>query len=233
MISTPGSRGANLRNATNIAIAVRPKPSDQACSVSIRVSTFQVSASRCSLWRVEIPSSPGSCDMAMISAAALMKPIKHRMRHEAQQQSRPCNAEPQLKQPGQERQQRHVRVELIRSCRHQRADAGRGQQRRHRHGPGREQQRRTEERAQDRRYDRRIEPVLRRDAGELRVRERLRNGDQRNGDARDKIGAHGLGRESRPIEERKQAAEEEGHERVSGRSASRGVGVRASGRMGY
>ncbi len=57
-------------------MATTPKPRDNACAVSICMTTRLISSRKCSDCAAGIPNSVGSCDKPMISAAALMKPIR-------------------------------------------------------------------------------------------------------------------------------------------------------------
>ena len=154
----------------------------------------------------------------MIKRRRVDESHQHRVRYEAQQPFPPrAHAEAQLEDPGQERQQCHVRVELLRFASGRAAptlaavsneviatgpvanssdEPNRTPKNRGNDGEGRNQ------------------PVLRRHAGELCVREPLRDGHQRHGDARDQISAQRLTREARPSQERKQTSELEGHARA-------------------
>ena len=73
-ISTPGSLGAFFLTSSMMAMASRPSASVGQWASPTCLSTPMKSLTKCSLLGMDTPSSLLNCDIAMISAAALVKP---------------------------------------------------------------------------------------------------------------------------------------------------------------
>ena len=134
------------------------------------------------------------------------EPHQHRVRHKADQHAGASQAERDLEDARKQREQRDIGIEMIEPGRSQRRDARRSQQRCHRDGPGRQDRRRAEQHTDDRGNERRVQPVVRGNAGELRVGKRLRNRNERYRNARQQIVARRCGGDARPAQEGQQAA---------------------------
>jgi hypothetical protein len=111
------------------------------------------------------------------------------MGEEVQHDPHPEHAHQQLEQPDHQGQQHGVTDEGRATRRGERLERGRGHQGHHRHRARRQLPRRAEKRRDQRRHQGSIQPVMRRQARELRIGHGLRDEDQRDGQAGDGVRA--------------------------------------------
>jgi hypothetical protein len=154
-----------------------------------------------------------------------------RVRYEVDQRAQLGDPHRQLHRTDQQAQREHQRDVVGAAWNRQRRDRGEHDQRQRVGRAADLLPRRAPQRGDDRRHHRAVEPVLRRQPGQRRIRNTLRQHDQRADEAGHRVGAH-----RRPVdtgapgEKGKELDDERGQMRALGSAVSRHNAVRADGR---
>ena len=128
---------------------------------------------------------------------------QHRLRQQIDRHAHAQQAEAELEQTRQQRQQHRVGDERVAAQGRERCDAGRGEQRGHRHRARGQLRRRAEQNTDNRGQQRGVQSVISREPGELRIGERLGDDDQRHGDSREHVVIQSPFARTGPAEKRK------------------------------